>query len=80
MRPSRRVTSLRRKFVRTPGSKTKKVFAKKKNKKPVCAECKKPLHGRKEGAKTKRRPERPYPELCSSCSRKKIIQKIKEKF
>jgi len=80
MKPSQRVSMRRKKFVKTPGGKTKEVFAKKISKKPICALCKKPLHGIGKGAKTKRRAERPYPNLCASCSRKKIIQDARKRF
>ena len=76
--------SFRRVFVKTPGGKTTLHYRKRKPSKRTCALCKKPLHGIphliqskfKDLPKTAKRPQRPYGGvLCSSCMRKKVIEK-----
>ncbi len=78
--------SLRRIHVKTPGGKNKIHYKPRKPKIAKCASCKKPLHGIprliaskfKNLAKTKKRPQRPFGgNLCSKCSRKEIIKRIK---
>jgi large subunit ribosomal protein L34e len=88
MRPSKQKSrTFRRVFVRTPGAKVKVHYKKRKPKIVRCAVCKKPLQGIprlsktkfKNLPKTKKRPQRPYGGyLCSKCSRKEIINKIKK--
>lgn len=79
--------SMRRVFRRTPGGDTVKVYKKRKPSKAKCAGCGKVLIGvprerpykMQNMPKTAKRPERPYGGvLCSACSRKKIIEKIKK--
>jgi len=82
MKPSDRTTRRRRVFIKTPGGKTKKRVKGKTKSKPVCGECGQELHGVKTGRvnKSKKKSFRPYPYLCSKCSRKKLVQDIKNKF
>lgn len=81
-RPNKRSRSLRRVHVRTPGGKTTLQYRKRKPAKAKCASCKKPLagvprerpHKMVKMPKTAKRPERPNGgQLCSACSRRKII-------
>ena len=78
--------TFRRVFKRTPSGKNKIDYKLRKPKVAKCAACKKPLHGIpwliaskfKNLAKTKKRPQRPFGgNLCSKCSRKEIIKRIK---
>ena len=71
--------TLRKVFVRTPGSKTVVHFRRRKPSKAICGTCKKLLMGVPREIprrmanlpKTAKRPERPYGgNLCSSCTRK----------
>ncbi len=82
--PRFRTRTFRKVFVKTPGSKTVLHYRKRKPKKQVCANCKKPLSGvvrerpykMQNLAKTKKRPERSYGGvLCSKCSRLKLTEK-----
>lgn len=84
-RPSRRSRTLRRIHVKTPKS-TKLVYAKRKPKKPHCANCGKVLPGVASAApykvrklsKTQKRPERPFGGvLCSACTRLELRKKLK---
>ncbi len=77
--------SLRRVFVKTPGSGTKVQYRKRKPSKKVCQDCGKALQGIpnliqskfKNLPLTKKRPQRPYGgNLCSSCMRKKIKSQV----
>lgn len=85
-RPKLRSRSLRRVYKKTPGGKTVVHYRKRKPKIAHCGECGAELKGviraipskMKKTAKTKKRPERPYPNLCSSCMRKKIIKEARE--
>jgi len=79
--------SLKRIFVRTPGSKTVVHYRKRQPGKAICGECHKVLPGTARGnpsdlgklSKTQKRPERPFGGvLCTSCSRKKIIQEARK--
>ena len=57
----------------------------KKSKVRACYHCKKPLHGitnvqnklQKKLTKSKKRSERRFPELCSSCSRRALISSLR---
>jgi len=68
--------------VKTPGGKTVTHFKKRKPKTAHCSNCKAILKGvarerptkMRNISKTKKRPERPFPNLCSNCMREKIIQ------
>jgi len=76
--------SLRRVYKKTPGSKTRVHYRKRKPGIAKCAICGKPLHGIprllpskfKNLAKTKKRPQRPYGgKLCSKCTKQIIMEK-----
>jgi large subunit ribosomal protein L34e len=70
--------------VKTPGGRTVTHF---KNKKPVYATCKScgaklnrfklTVSELKKLPKTKKRPERPFPELCSRCMRKHFKERVR---
>ena len=85
MKPMYRSRSWRRKYVRTPGGRTVIHFERKKPKIAHCAMCGRPLNGIPRGRpselrklpKTKKRPERPYPNLCPSCMRKVMKAQIR---
>lgn len=81
--------TLRRVFVRTPGSRTVLRYRKRKPARALCAACKKPLagvprerpHKMQNMPKTAKRPERPFGgNLCSACSRKRIILETRDSF
>ena len=81
-----RTRSLRRIKKSLPGGRLVIRYEKRKPKKAHCAKCHKQLHGipreraveMRKLPKSQRRPERPYGGmLCSSCSRKLIIEKTK---
>jgi len=69
---------------RTPGSRVVVHYTKRKPSKAICSECTQVLRGVPNErpykmmalARTKKRPERAFPNLCSSCSRKRIIAGI----
>ncbi|HLC57698.1 MAG TPA: 50S ribosomal protein L34e [Candidatus Nanoarchaeia archaeon] len=73
------------KYTRTPGSSVKITRIAKKPSKPVCSKCKKPLHGisnlinkqQRKLTKSKKRPERRFPGLCSKCSRRELINTLR---
>jgi len=80
--------TFRRVHVKTPGGETKLQYKKRKPSKAICGSCGKTLSGvprerpykMQRLSKTQKRPERPYGGvLCSSCSRKKIIEKARGK-
>ena len=88
VKPGQRSRTLRRVSRRTPGSRTVLQFRKRKPSKAKCSKCGKILSGvprerpykMKRLAKTKKRPERPYGgELCSACTRQKMIAKARSK-
>ena len=57
---------------------TKLVFKKKKTKQPKCSQCKKALHGI---TKKKGKVNRKFGgSLCSACSRKKVIERLRSKI
>jgi len=78
---------MRKVFVKTPGGKTQLVYKRPKTSKHKCAACgailkgvpnRRPSKVRKL-PKSLRRPERPYGgQLCSSCTRKKLRQKVRK--
>ncbi len=80
--PNKRSGRFRKVFVRTPGGRTRLHYKKRKPSKAKCAECGALLKGvvrvratkLKTIPKTKKRPERPHPELCSRCTRERIKQ------
>ena len=74
-------------MTKVPGGKTVVHFKKKKPAKAKCGDCGKQLSGVprerpykiKKMSKTQKRPERPYGgNLCSKCSRKKIIEGVRK--
>ena len=76
--------SKKRYKVKTPGGKNIMHF---KKKRPSCATCKKcgaklnrpklSVKELKRLPKTKKRPERPFPELCSKCMREHFKDKVR---
>lgn len=84
--PRLRSRSLRRVYVKTPGGRTVIHYRFRRPKVAKCSSCKGSLKGvpherpneMKKISKTKRRPSRPYPNLCSKCMRKKIIEGAKK--
>jgi len=79
--------TLRRVFVKTPGSRTVLHYRKRKPKNAKCGSCGAVLKGvprerpykMKKMAKSKKRPSRIYGgNLCSGCARKKIIEKARK--
>ena len=77
---------LRRVFVKTPGGKTVLHYRQRKPSKAVCAGCKKQLAGvprqisskMANMPKTAKRPQRPYGGvLCSACTRRLLINKVR---
>ena len=87
VKPSDR--SKKKKFVRTPKGKSKRIVKDKKHGKLKCALCKKQLHGvmhgktsseRKKGPKTRKRPSVVFGGvLCSECRTKVLEETIKLK-
>jgi len=78
---SRKSGTYRRVKVKTPSNKVVIHYKRRKPKIAVCSICKKQLSGvRRElpyamkGRKSSKRASRPYSSLCSSCSRRKIIE------
>ncbi len=75
--------SRRRVYIKTPGGKVKYHYRVRKPSQITCAECGKRLSGIPKLIpskfrvlpKTKKRASRPYSNLCSSCMRKKIMEK-----
>ncbi len=79
--------SLRKIFKKVPGGKLKIHYEKRKPARAKCASCGKPLAGvpkerpykMKKLPKTKKRPQRIYGGiLCHSCTKSKIIEKIRK--
>ena len=82
VRRALRSRSLKRKQVKIPGGKTKVQYRRKKVAYHKC-KCGAKLNRKrlrdsqmKKITKTKKRPERPYPELCSKCMRNKFKEKV----
>lgn len=84
--PRYRSRTLRRKYVSTPGGRNVIHYEKRKPAKARCAKCGGKLQAvlrvrarqLKSIAKTMKRPQRPYGGmLCSSCTRKQIIQQAR---
>lgn len=84
---SKKSRTLRRVFVKTPGSRVVKHYVKRKPKKAHCASCKGLLQGvpqerpskMQNMPKSQKRPERPYGGmLCSKCLRLKIKADIRK--
>ncbi len=85
--PRYRSRTFRRVFVKTPGGKTKLTYRKRKPSKAKCSICSAILKGvarlraykLKSTPKSKKIPSRPYGgNLCSRCSRKKLIEKAEK--
>ena len=84
MRPAKQKSrTFRRVHKRTPGGRTKIDYVARKPKKLVCSNCGKELMGiprlrpakMRKTAKTEKRPQRPYGGvLCSSCTRRRMIE------
>ena len=79
--------SLRMVFVKTPGGRTVAHFKKKKPSKHKCSNCGAELKGvprerpykRRTMPKSKKRPDRPFGgNLCSNCTRKRLIKKARK--
>lgn len=79
--------TLRRIYKRLPSGMTQLRYEKRKPSKAKCAGCGVILKGvirarptkRQNTAKTKKRPQRPYGGyLCSKCSRKEIIERVRK--
>ena len=80
--------TMRKVFVRTPGSKTVVQYRRRNPAKAQCSSCGKQLAGvpralpsrMRNMPKTSKRPQRPFGGvLCSSCSRKEIIKRARKK-
>ncbi|MFC1728509.1 50S ribosomal protein L34e [Nanoarchaeota archaeon] len=85
-RGSLKSRTLRRVFVKTPGSKTKVQYRKRKPSKAKCGKCEAVLSGvprerpkkMQKMSKTKKRPQRPFGGvLCTKCTRIEIIKRNK---
>ncbi|MCX6708070.1 MAG: 50S ribosomal protein L34e [Candidatus Woesearchaeota archaeon] len=81
-----RSRTFRRIYTKTPGGVTVLHYARRKNAKPQCAECGAFLFGVARGIKnlvkkvprSARRPSRPFGgNLCSACTRRVIIAKVR---
>ena len=78
-----RSRSKKRVAKKLPGGRTK-IFYREASGKAKCAICGKPLHGvpkydkHRKLPKSMRAPNRPYSNLCPSCSRKILIEKALE--
>lgn len=86
-KPGQRSRTLRRVSRRTPGSRTKLHYKKRKPSKAKCSKCGKLLPGvprerpykMSRMPKTKKRPERPYGGmLCSACMRLKMVSEARK--
>ncbi len=82
VRRALRSRSLKRKQVKIPGGKSKVQYRGERVAYHKCV-CGAKLNKKRLGAsqikkltKTKKRPERPYPELCSKCMRNKFKEKV----
>jgi large subunit ribosomal protein L34e len=77
---------LRRIYVKTPGGRTTIHYKDRKPKIAHCGQCGAVLKGTiralpsklKKLGKTKKRAERPYPNLCSKCMRQKIVSEVRK--
>lgn len=85
--PKHRSRSMRRVFIRTPGSRRKLQYRRKTPSKAHCGLCRKVLAGVARAhastlrniPKSKKTPSRPYRgNLCPSCSRKILIEKARK--
>jgi len=79
-----RARTIKRVKIKTPGGKTVMHFKKKKHGYSVCSRCGAKLNRpklnptqMKKLPKTKKRPERPFPELCSKCMRGYFKEKVR---
>ena len=84
MRRQLRSRSKKRVKVKTPGGKAALHFKKKRPAPARCARCGRKLNRAKLNSteirkvtKVQRRPERPYPELCPSCMREVIKERVR---
>ena len=73
--------STKRYKVKTPGGKTVIHLKKRKPSYAICKKCgaklNRPKLNVKKLPKTKKRPERPFPELCSKCMREYFKEKVR---
>jgi len=84
--PKHRTKRFRKVFIRTPSGKVKTSYRKRKPSKAKCSSCRALLKGvarvrafkLKSIPKSKKTPSRPFSDLCSGCSRKKLKERIKE--
>jgi len=84
--PRLRSRSLRKIYVRTPGGRTIIHYRYKKPELAKCSSCGNPLKGvpnerpdkMRKLPKTKKRPSRPHPNLCSKCMRREIIREARK--
>ncbi len=84
VRRALRSRSIKRRQKKMPGGKTKVQYKKKKVSYHKCGNCGAKLNRKrldilmiKKVSKTKKRAERPYPELCSNCMRQKFKRMIR---
>ena len=77
MRKQLRSRSMKKMQVVTPGGRTVTHFKRGKPGYPHCGNCGVKLPTRGTAAKSSRRPERRFPELCVSCSREALKLKIR---
>lgn len=84
--PHKRSRKLRRVKVTTPGGTTKTAYKKRKPSRAKCAECSAALSGvprelpskMRNMPKSHKKPQRPYGgNLCTKCTRKKMLEKAK---
>ena len=84
--PRLRITSVRKRTVKTPGGRISDIYKPKKTGKAICAICKTKLHGvpnlsrsgMRKLAKTEKRPERMFGGvLCGNCIRDLVKEKIR---
>ena len=82
VRPGLRSRSKTRVVKRTPGGKLKTHYVRNKTqvKLVMCINCGKKVSGTSitSNTKTKKRPSRKYPELCTACARKKIKEEARK--
>ncbi|NIO44591.1 MAG: 50S ribosomal protein L34e [Candidatus Aenigmarchaeota archaeon] len=76
--------SLKKYKIKTPGGKNVTHFKKKRSSYDVCKNCGTKLNRPKLSVKklkrlpkTKKRPQRPFPELCSKCMREYFKEKVR---
>ena len=85
MRRAQRTRSMKKTRIRTPGGKTVVRIKKKRPSYHKCGKCGSKLNRKrlrikeiKNIPKTKRRPERPLPELCPRCMREAMRDRVRK--